>query len=72
MHCSELLFVKFFRLCLRQSGQGPKKGAGGGGLLEILGGGMSPSSQNPDPISEKPISNSHIFAFFLTHLEFKR
>ena len=47
-------------------------GGGGGGLLEILGGGMSPSSQNPDPISEKPISNSHIFAFFLTHLEFKR
>ena len=34
------------------------RGGGGGGLLRILGGGVPPGSQNPDPISEQKMSFS--------------
>ena len=33
-------------------------GGGGGGLLGILGGGVLPSSPNPDPISDQKMSFS--------------
>ena len=38
-------------------------GNGGGGvLLRILGGGVSPGSPNPDPITDQNMSFSHSFS----------